>query len=198
VAKDSSNSEYGMDNMSSILIKFDKSKRWCSFTAHPLLPRLKDWRIYIEKYIIETGVIYSNHSHQFYDVISKRWIIWKYNMSKCEHGDKITIFCATDSCAWKEAAGCPLCIKRYHNHIGPTIFLNEEDITVIVKKYNVEQSIKPKCRLLQEAIFNYLNLFKTELTNSIDAVCKNIINQIGYPYLSNTNTLPAYKRLKNK
>lgn len=28
VAKDSANSEYGMDNMSAILIKFDKTKKW--------------------------------------------------------------------------------------------------------------------------------------------------------------------------
>jgi len=33
VAKDSSGSEYGMDNMSSILIKFDRNKKWSSFAA---------------------------------------------------------------------------------------------------------------------------------------------------------------------
>ncbi len=32
----------------------------------------------------------------------------------------------------------------------------------------------------------------------MDAACKNIINQIGYPYLYTNNTLSTYKRLKNK
>lgn len=53
------------------------------------------------------------------------WFLY-YNMNKCEHGEKITVFCASDCCVWKEAAGCDLCIKKYHNHMGPTIFLSEE------------------------------------------------------------------------
>lgn len=32
----------------------------------------------------------------------------------------------------------------------------------------------------------------------MDAACKNIINQIGYPYLYTNSTLSTYKRLKNK
>lgn len=119
-------------------------------------------------------------------------------MSKCEHGEKITTFCASDCCVWKEAAGCEQCIRKYHNHMGPTIFLSEEEVTGIVKKYTMDNSIKPKCRLLQETIFSYFNLIKSELTNSMDVICKNIINQIGYPYLYSSNTLSTYKRLKNK
>ena len=99
---------------------------------------------------------------------------------------------------WKEAAGCESCIKKYHNHMGTTIFLGEEDITALVKKYTMDGTIKPKCRLLQESIYAYFNLVKGELTNSLDAACKNIINQIGYPYLYANNTLSTYKRLKNK
>jgi hypothetical protein len=52
--------------------------------------------------------------------------------------------------------------------------------------------------MLQEAVYSYFNLLKTEFTNSIDAASKNIINQIGYPYLYNNNNLSTYKRLKNK
>ena len=62
----------------------------------------------------------------------------------------------------------------------------------------MDSNIKPKCRILQEAIFSYFTLIKTELTNSMDIICKNIINQIGYPYLYSNNTLSTYKRLKNK
>jgi len=62
----------------------------------------------------------------------------------------------------------------------------------------MDSNIKPKCRILQEAIFSYFTLIKTELSNSMDIICKNIINQIGYPYLYSNNTLSTYKRLKNK
>ena len=70
-------------------------------------------------------------------------------MNKCEHGDRISIFCASDCCVWKEAGGCELCMKKYHNHMGPTIFLSEEEIISLVKKYTMDSSIKPKCRVLQ-------------------------------------------------
>jgi len=82
--------------------------------------------------------------------------------------------------------------------MGTTIYLTEEDITAIVKKYTMDNNIKPKCRLLQETIYSYFSLIKTELTNSMDVICKNMINQIGYPYLYSNNTLSTYKRLKNK
>lgn len=82
--------------------------------------------------------------------------------------------------------------------MGTKVFLGEEEVISIVKKYTMDSSIKPKCRLLQEAIYSYFNLLKAELTASLDAACKNIINQIGYPYLYANNTLSTYKRLKNK
>jgi hypothetical protein len=68
----------------------------------------------------------------------------------------------------------------------------------LIRKFTVESTVKPKCRLLQESIYNYFNQLKAELTNSLDLACKNIINQIGYPFLYSTNTLSTYKRLKNK
>jgi hypothetical protein len=119
-------------------------------------------------------------------------------MNKCEHNERITQFCATDCCVWKEAAGCESCMKKYHNHMGTTVFLAEEEVLSIVRKYTMDSNIKPKCRLLQEAIYGYFNLIKGELTTSLDAACKNIINQIGYPYLYANGTLSTYKRLKNK
>ena len=119
-------------------------------------------------------------------------------MNKCEHGEKISIFCASECCVWKEAAGCSHCIKKYHNHMGTTIFLQEEDVNALVKKYSLEGYIKPKCRMLQEAVYSYFNLLKTEFVNSIDVASKNIVNQIGYPFLYRNNNLSSYKRLKNK
>lgn len=119
-------------------------------------------------------------------------------MNKCEHGEKIAVFCASECCVWKEAAGCDHCMKKYHNHMGPTLFLKEDDVQALVKKYTLEGSIKPKCRLLQQAVYSYFNLLKTELANSLDTAAKNIVNQIGYPYLYNCNNLSSFKRLKNK
>lgn len=82
--------------------------------------------------------------------------------------------------------------------MGPTIFLNEEDVAALLKKYTVDSSLRPKCRVLQEAIYSYFNLLKTEIMTSIDTVCKNTVTQIGYPYLHNNSTLSTFKRLKNK
>jgi hypothetical protein len=119
-------------------------------------------------------------------------------MNKCEHGEKISTFCASECCVWKEAAGCEACIRKYHNHMGSTVFLGEEEVLALVRKYTMDSTIKPKCRVLQEAIYAYFSLIKNELSASLDAACKNIINQIGYPYLYLHATLSTYKRLKNK
>lgn len=62
----------------------------------------------------------------------------------------------------------------------------------------MDSTVKPKCRLLQESIFNYFNQIKTELGNSLDTACKNIINQIGYPFLYSQGILSTFKRLKSK
>lgn len=70
-------------------------------------------------------------------------------MNKCEHGERITIFCATDCCACKELGGCESCIKKYHSHIGQTLFVKEEEVQNLVKKYQLDHMIKPKCRVLQ-------------------------------------------------
>lgn len=89
-------------------------------------------------------------------------------------------------------------MKRHHNHQGQIGQLNEEEVQASIKKFTLENTVKPKCRLLQESIYNYFNQVKTELSTSLDLACKNIINQIGYPYLFATNHLSTYKRLKNK
>ena len=44
--------------------------------------------------------------------------------------------------------------------MGPTSFVKEDELIALVKKYNVNPSVKPQCRALQESIFNYFNLVK--------------------------------------
>ena len=68
----------------------------------------------------------------------------------------------------------------------------------LIKKFALDNTVKPKCRVLQESIYNYFNQIKSEISGSLDTVCKNIINQIGYPYLFSINGISTYKRLKNK
>ena len=85
-----------------------------------------------------------------------------------------------------------------HRHPGPQSCLPEEELAGLVRKFTMEGKVKPKCRLLQEAIFSYFTGLKTELTASIDLLCKNVINHVGYPFLFTTNNLSAYKKLKNK
>lgn len=82
--------------------------------------------------------------------------------------------------------------------MGTTVFLNEEDVSSILKKFTIDTQSKPKCRMLQEAIYSYFTAIKAEISASIDIVCKNLIYQIGYPYLNAVNSLSTYRRLKNR
>lgn len=69
-------------------------------------------------------------------------------MDRCEHNDKVVRFCATECCAWKDAAGCSTCIKKYHSHIGPSVFVEESMIEPLLRKYKTDSSLKPKVKLL--------------------------------------------------
>jgi hypothetical protein len=119
-------------------------------------------------------------------------------MNKCEHGERISHFCLTENCQNKEPGACELCLKKYHTHLTHGLQLTEEELCLLMKKFALDNAVKPKCRILQEAVYSYFNEVKTELLNALEASCKNIINQIGYPYLFATNALTTYKRLKNK
>ena len=70
-------------------------------------------------------------------------------MDKCEHGERIELFCATDSCVWREGAGCQLCFQKYHNHLGQSVFVQERDIEPLLKKYQSDPWLKPKVKKLE-------------------------------------------------
>jgi hypothetical protein len=76
--------------------------------------------------------------------------------------------------------------------------VREEEVGSLLRKFALENAVKPKCRILQEAVYSYFNEVKGEVAAALETACKNIINQIGYPYLFATNNLTTYKRLKNK
>jgi len=51
-------------------------------------------------------------------------------------------------------------MKKYHSHIGQTVFLDEIDLASIIKKIMVEDSVKPKCKTIQENIQGYFSQLK--------------------------------------
>ena len=54
---------------------------------------------------------------------------------------------------------------------------------------------------LQESFFIFFKKIKDDLKQiivSIDEVCKNVVNRIGFPYLYENNLFTTYKRIKNK
>ena len=57
---------------------------------------------------------------------------------------------------------------------------------------------KPKSRILQEAIYNYFVIMKTQITSSIDAVSRAITQKLNNPYLSREGQLDVFNKLKNK
>ena len=119
-------------------------------------------------------------------------------MNKCEHGERISHFCLSDTCQSKEVGACELCLKKYHSHLTHPLHLTEDEVLALLRKFALDNAVKPKCRVLQEAVYNYFNEIKTELVTALETACKNIINQIGYPFLAASNHLATYKRLKNR
>ena len=117
-------------------------------------------------------------------------------MNKCEHGQKITHFCAHHLCKAPHPTGCSLCIEHHHQH-GNDLLLSEEEVQAMVRKWGSEAG-RTNCRLLQESLLNYFHLVKAEINSWMDQVCKNTINQIGYPFLWKQGLVNVFKRIKNK
>lgn len=49
--------------------------------------------------------------------------------------------------------------------------------------FYVRPEIKLKSRILQEAVYNYFIIMKSQISASIDAVSRVITNKLNYPYL---------------
>lgn len=59
----------------------------------------------------------------------------------CDHNKKVKLFCLTDNCQNNLAYSCSDCLKLHH-HKYPELFLNEEDILSLMKKYHVPSTVK--------------------------------------------------------
>lgn len=89
-------------------------------------------------------------------------------------------------------------MKKYHNHMGPSTLVPEKEVEVLLKKYKVENWVKPKVKTLEETIHNYFNYLKIELNNYIDEVDKKLRTELCYPYLSKYGIVGVYKKLKKR
>lgn len=54
---------------------------------------------------------------------------------------------------------------------------------------------------LQESFFIFFKKIKEDfkqIINSLDEICKNVVNRIGFPFLYENNIFNTFKRIKNK
>lgn len=54
---------------------------------------------------------------------------------------------------------------------------------------------------LQESFYSFFKKIQNELKEiiiTIDEICKNVVNNIGFPYISFKNHFTVFKRIKNK
>ena len=58
--------------------------------------------------------------------------------------------------------------------MGPSILVPEKEVELLLKKYKVENWVKPKVKTLEETVHNYFNYLKIELNNYIDEVDKKL------------------------
>lgn len=57
---------------------------------------------------------------------------------------------------------------------------------------------KAKSRVLQEAVYNYFIIMKSQITTSIDTVSRVIASRLQYPYLYHEKQLEVFNKIKNK
>ena len=76
--------------------------------------------------------------------------------------------------------------------------MNELELDAIFKKTVLKSDVKIKSRPLAEAIYNYFMIMKSQISSSIDAVSRGIINKISHPYMFREGQLTTYKKIKNK
>lgn len=57
---------------------------------------------------------------------------------------------------------------------------------------------KVKSRILQDAIYNYFVILKSEINSSIDTVSRAIMNKLNYPFLNFTGHLEVFNKIKIK
>lgn len=53
-------------------------------------------------------------------------------------------------------------------------------------------------RPLKEAIYNYFNIIKGQLSSYIDAMSADLLNRITFPYIRKEGKLNVVKKLKHK
>lgn len=96
----------------------------------------------------------------------------------------ISIYCLNESCNWREAGGCEHCFKRYHSHPSNIGTITQDKLDDYYRKMIVRPDPKIKSRILQEAVYNYFIIMKSQISSSLETVSRAITNRLNYPYLA--------------
>jgi hypothetical protein len=67
-----------------------------------------------------------------------------------------------------------------------------------VNKTVLKSDCKYKSRTLQEAVYHYFMLMKSQISSSLDAVSREISTRITHPYMNKLGQVSTYKKIKNK
>jgi hypothetical protein len=120
-------------------------------------------------------------------------------MSQCdEHGEPISLFCISPTCCWRETCLCPACLRSTHSHLPKSETIAVDRLDQLAQQLGVKGDVKPKSKILQEAVFNYFVVMKSEINTSIDAIFRVISSKLSYPYLASEGQLATFTKIRNK
>jgi hypothetical protein len=56
--------------------------------------------------------------------------------------------------------------------------------------------VKPKCRTMQESIYNYLSFMKSQISTTLDHLSRNIMNRLSSPLIFQSGYMGIHKKVK--
>ena len=57
---------------------------------------------------------------------------------------------------------------------------------------------KVKFRPFKEAIYNYFNILKGQVSTYLDRMSSNLLNKVSYPYIEKSGHMKTFKNLKHR
>ena len=68
----------------------------------------------------------------------------------------------------------------------------------MVKYMTSFENKKVKFRPFKEAIYNYFNIVKGQLSTYLDSMSSDLLNRVNYPYLTKQGHLSTFKKIKHR
>ena len=65
-----------------------------------------------------------------------------------------------------------------------------------MEKLILPTDVKAKCRVFQEAVYNYCSFLKNQVGISLDSISRSILNRLSSPYIYQEGFLGLHKKLK--